>query len=172
MTTAIANDRLQKRFDKWDVNGNGSLERADFDREAQNIAKAFGKDASSPEVQQLKDAFGGLFDYLANGSDSIAKEQFLNVAGNLIFQEGEAGFNRALGPVVQGIIGLCDKNSDGQINAQEFANWLVGVGVSPDEAAEAFQKVDTNGNGQLSVDELLGAVRDYHFGRLEVELLG
>ncbi|CAM02479.1 Ca2+-binding EF-hand superfamily protein [Saccharopolyspora erythraea NRRL 2338] len=177
MTTAIASDRLKKRFDRWDFDGNGALERADFEKEAQHIAEAFGKDAGAAEVQTLKNAFGGLFDYLAKeagvGSDgSLTEEQFIRVTENLIFEQGEASFNRVLGPVVKGIVGMCDKNADGQINADEFAAWLTALGMSKAEAAEAFNQVDTNGNGELSLDELLTAVRDFHFGRLDVELLG
>jgi Ca2+-binding EF-hand superfamily protein len=177
MSNAIASDRLKKRFAKWDADGNGTLERGDFQEEAAKIAFNFGKDADSAEVTALKDAFNGLFDFLAReagvGADgSISEEAFTNVTGNLIFEAGEAAFNRALGPVVKAIIGLCDKNGDGLINGAEFASWLTAVGVNGDEAAEVFGRVDADGDGELSLDELLGAVREYHFGQLEVELLG
>ncbi|MGY1438934.1 EF-hand domain-containing protein [Streptomyces reniochalinae] len=177
MTTAIANDRLQKRFDKWDADANGVLEREDFHEEAAKIAHGFGKSQDSREVEALKDAFDGLFDYLAReagvgATGAVTREQFLQVTGDLIFRAGEASFNRVLGPVVKGIIGICDKDADGQINAEEFQAWLAGVGVNRAEAKEAFQQVDTNGDGQLSLEELLAAVREYHFGRLDVELLG
>ncbi|MBB5158798.1 EF-hand domain-containing protein [Saccharopolyspora phatthalungensis] len=175
MTTAIANDRLLKRFEKWDSDASGTLERGDFEMEAIKVARAFGKDLASAEARALTDAFTGLFDYLAQEAgtaDSISRGDFVRVNENLIFEQGEASFNRVLGPVVQAIVGLCDKNDDGQINAEEFASWLSGVGMSRAEAQDAFAKVDTNGNGELSVDELLAAVRKYHFGQLDVELLG
>ncbi|GGX96469.1 EF-hand domain-containing protein [Streptomyces minutiscleroticus] len=172
MTTEIANDRLRKRFQKWDTDGSGSLERGDFVGEAKKIAQNFGAAPGSPEVQSLNDAFQGLFDYLSSGSESVSEDQFLNVTGNLIFQQGEADFNRALGPVIEALVGLCDKNDDGLINGGEFAAWLTAVGVGPDRAEEVFQQVDTDGDGELSQQELLAAVRNYHFGRLDVELLG
>ncbi|MGP3924272.1 EF-hand domain-containing protein [Streptomyces sp. 8N616] len=177
MSTAIATDRLVKRFEKWDADGNGALERGDFEEEAAKIAHAFGKSPDSGEVQALRDAFHSLFDYLVReagvpAEGPLSKDQFLSVTENLIFQGGEANFNRALGPVVKAIIGLCDKNADGQINAGEFEAWLAGIGVDRAEAQEAFRRVDKNGDGELSLEELLAAVRDYHFGRLEVELLG
>lgn len=177
MTTAIANERLRKRFEKWDANGNGQLARGDFEQEAAKIAQAFGKSPDTQEVQALKDAFHALFDFLAGeagvaADGSLSEDAFLRVAGNLIFEGGEAAFNRALGPVVTAIIGLCDKNTDGKINASEFEAWLAGVGVDRSQAQTAFHKVDTSGNGELSSDELLTAVREFHFGNLNVELLG
>ncbi|KAA0940029.1 EF-hand domain-containing protein [Streptomyces apricus] len=177
MSTEIANDRLKKRFEKWDTNGSGVLDRGDFEGEAAKIAESFGKSPDSPEVQALNGAFQGLFDHLAREAGaseqgSLSQDQFLGVTGNLIFSKGEADFNRALGPVVQALIGLCDQNADGKINSEEFASWLTAVGVEPSRAQGVFEQVDTNGNGELSQDELLAAVRDYHYGRLDVELLG
>ncbi|MGI5472470.1 EF-hand domain-containing protein [Streptomyces sp. CA-132043] len=177
MTTAVANERLEKRFDKWDADGNGILEWGDFEQEAAKIAQNFGADARSKEAKTLREGFRNLFDHLTQAAGApangpLTRDQFMSVTQNLIFEGGEADFNRALGPVVKGIVGLCDKNSDGQINAGEFEAWLTGVGVAGSAAQEAFDKVDSNNDGELSVDELLAAVREYHFGRLNVELLG
>ncbi|MEU6117031.1 EF-hand domain-containing protein [Streptomyces sp. NPDC047117] len=177
MATPVANQRLEKRFDKWDSDGNGILEWGDFEQEAAKVAQNFGADARSKEAKTLREGFRNLFDHLTQAAGApangpLTKDQFMSVTQNLIFEGGEADFNRALGPVVKGIVGLCDKNADGQINAGEFEAWLVGVGVDRSAAQEAFRKVDSDDNGELSVDELLAAVREYHFGRLDVELLG
>ncbi|MEV5986141.1 EF-hand domain-containing protein [Streptomyces sp. NPDC052051] len=177
MSNALANDRLVKRFDKWDTDGNGVLDATDFQNEAARIAQNLGKSADSPEVQELQGAFTGLYEYLAEkagvkAGGAISRQQFLDATGDMLFKEGEASFNRALSPIVKALIHLCDDDHDGQINAREFQAWLNAVGVPLSQAGEAFQKVDKNDDGQLSEDELLQCVREFHFGQLEVELLG
>ncbi|BAU86113.1 calerythrin [Streptomyces laurentii] len=177
MTTSLEStvqDRLSKRFDKWDTNGNGVLEASDFVGEAVKIAGAFGK--SPAEAVQLNDAFQGMFGYLAKEAGispegSLTREQFMDVAGKM-FQSGPATFNNVLGPVATGLIALCDRNNDGVIDGDEFAAWLQAVGVPAADVADAFRKVDTAGQGHLTEAELLDAIRAYHFGQLEVELLG
>jgi len=177
MSTAVANDRLVKRFDKWDTDGNGVLEAGDFQGEAARIARNLGKDTDSPEALELQTAFQGLYENLAEkagvaAGGGISREQFLNATGDMLFKEGEASFNRALGPVVKALIRLCDDNHDGEIDSREFRAWLTAIGVPESEAGDMFAKVDANGDGRLSEDELLHVVREFHFGRLEVELLG
>ncbi|WP_338598598.1 EF-hand domain-containing protein [Saccharopolyspora sp. SCSIO 74807] len=177
MSTALATERLRKRFAKWDIDGSGSLERADLEKEGEKIAQAFGKSPTSPEGQAMRSAFTTMFGYLADnagvGADgALTEDDFVRVAQKMMFEDGETAFDGVLGPVVRGIVGLCDKNADGQINGAEFASWLTAVGVDRSQASGTFAQVDANGNGELSVDELLAAVRDFHFGRSEIELLG
>jgi Ca2+-binding EF-hand superfamily protein len=177
MTTAIASDRLRKRFAKWDVDGSGSLERADFEREADRVAGAFGAEPRSREAKTLKDAFRNLFDYHAkeagvSGNGSVSEEQFLRINEKLMFSEGEASFNRVLRPVMEALVGLCDSDHDGMINEKEFTQWLKGVGVGASTARDAFRQIDTDKSGELTVDELLAAVRNFHYGKLDVPLLG
>jgi Ca2+-binding EF-hand superfamily protein len=177
MTTAVANNRLKQRFAKWDTDRNGSLERSDFEREANRIIQAFGAQPNSPQAKALMTAFGNLFDYHASEAGvgqggSVTEDQFLRINEKLMFSEGEASFNRVLRPVMQALIGLCDRDSDGMINRQEFTQWLNGVGVGESDALKAFDQIDTSSDGQLSVDELLAAVRNFHYGKLDVPLLG
>ncbi|WP_326699910.1 EF-hand domain-containing protein [Streptomyces sp. NBC_01754] len=176
MSTALANERLRKRFARWDVDGNGLLELEDFRQEAARIAQGFGKPEDAPEVQGLRDAFEALYAHLAEQSGSaqagITEDNFLRATEQLLFSEGEAAFNRALGPVVKSLVDLSDTNGDGVLDSNEFEAWLVAIGLPAGQAGEVLRKVDTNGDGVLSEDELLRVVREYHYGRLDIELLG
>lgn len=175
MSADLANDRLRKRFARWDVDGNGLLELRDFKDEATRIARGFGKDENTAEVLSLQEAFEGLYGYIADKSGpqaGVTEEQFLQITGDLLFNEGEAAFNRALGPVVKALVQLSDTNHDGVLDAAEFEGWLASIGLPRGQAAEVFRKVDEDGDGRLSEHELLHVVREYHFGRLDVELLG
>ncbi|MFD4375939.1 EF-hand domain-containing protein [Streptomyces sp. NPDC058486] len=172
----IAQERLSKRFDKWDVNGDGVLETSDFVTEAANIATAFGQTPESAKGSQLRDGFIAMFELLADKAGApaqgpINRAQFLQAAGEVV-DGGAATFNPVLGPVTKGIVALADSDGDGVIDEAEFAVWLKAVGVSEKEGRSAFQQIDTDGSGTLSEDELLTAVRRFHTGELDVELLG
>lgn len=177
MTTAtLANERLKQRFEKWDADGDGALERSDFEQEATAIASNFGTDLKSPEGQKLHKAFNDLFDYqarqagvLPNGQISLS--QFLAVNEKLM-QQGQSNFDRMMRPIVKALIDLCDDNHDGMINQTEYTKWLKAVGVDASTARSTFSQIDTDGDGELSLSELLAAVRDFHFGKLDVPLLG
>lgn len=176
MSTGIVNERARKRFAGWDLDGDGRLQRSDFEREACRIAETLGRSVDCPAALNLRNAFLGMFDHLrqeAGGSagDSLTEGQFARVAEDLVFEQGEAALDRVLAPMVQGIIGLCDANADGKINAEEFTRWLTALGQDRPQARAAFGRIDRNGAGALSMEELLAAVRGYHLGRLDVDLL-
>nr|WP_042191104.1 EF-hand domain-containing protein [Kibdelosporangium sp. MJ126-NF4]CEL19845.1 Calerythrin (Calcium-binding protein) [Kibdelosporangium sp. MJ126-NF4]CTQ97069.1 Calerythrin (Calcium-binding protein) [Kibdelosporangium sp. MJ126-NF4] len=177
MTTAVKNERLRKRFAKWDVNGNGRIERSDYEAEANRIINAFGEDPASPQARAVTQAFVGMFEYLANKAGvgpngSMNEDQFIGVIEAEIFQQGDAGFNRVVRPTIASIVGLCDTDGDGEVDQREFSRWLNAIGVEPSAAAEAFRTIDADNSGKLTVDELVHAVREYHMGRLDVPLLG
>ncbi|WP_238412155.1 EF-hand domain-containing protein [Saccharothrix deserti] len=177
MSTSVKSDRLKKRFEKWDVDGNGLIEKSDYEAEAHRIIKAFDEDPSSPQARALIDAYISMFEFLATkagvgANGSMTEDQFLSVVEAQVFAEGDAGFNRVIRPTVAAMVGLCDIDGDGEVSPSEFRKWLEAIGVDASSAVEAFRTIDTSGNGTLTVDELVAAVRAYHFGTLDVPLLG
>jgi Ca2+-binding EF-hand superfamily protein len=173
-TPTIAQDRLEQRFKLWDTNGDGVIDRSDFEAEAQQIVRAFGEDENTPRAAQVVTAFRQMWDFLAGkiGTTSLSLEQFKQVSLDQIISQGDAGFARVLRPTIQAIVTLCDIDGDGRIDPREFGNWLRAIGADPSRAAELFRRVDADGDGYLSVDELVRAVQAYHEGTLDVSLLG
>ncbi|MFI7677227.1 EF-hand domain-containing protein [Actinophytocola sp. NPDC049390] len=174
MTTAVKNDRLRQRFRKWDVNGNGVIERGDYEAEATRILQAFGEPPSSSKGRALLDAYLGMFDQMSRkvGSKEISEDQFVDYVENQMFGQGDAGFNRVLRPTITAIVNICDTDGDGEVSPTEFGRWLKAVGVPDSQARSAFQQLDKDQSGHLSVEELINAVRDFHAGKLDIGLLG
>ena len=166
-------NRLEERFRLWDSNGNGVIERADFEREADEIIARLGAQGT-PAADELKDAYLGMFDALsaAAGSDTMSRPQFLEVAEREIIGKGDEGFAAVVRPTIQAIVKVLDKNGDGEVAPAEMHGWFAAIGLGPEVADSAFRQLDADGSGKLSVDELVDAVRDYHLGRNDIPLLG
>lgn len=168
--------RIKTRFGRWDLDGSGGLTREAFEREADGISDAFGVDRAHPAAERLRASLLGLFDLCADQAGvsrdgAISEVQFSKISEELIFEQGEAAFNRALRPVVAGIVAVCDRDGDGEVDRAEFTCWLTALGLDDVRAGEAFERIDARGRGTLGLDELLSAIRDYHYGRLDVELI-
>ncbi|MFV2173560.1 EF-hand domain-containing protein [Actinomadura sp. LOL_016] len=166
-------NRLEERFRLWDSNGNGTIERADFEREADDIIARLGAQGT-PAADELKDAYLGMFDTLsaASGSDKMSRPQFLEAAEKEIIGKGDEGFAAVVKPTIEAIVGILDKSGDGQVSPAEMHGWFAAIGLSPEVADDAFRQLDSDNSGKLSVTELVDAVRDYHLGRNDIPLLG
>lgn len=176
MGRCVAQGRIKTRFARWDLAGSGELTRQDLEHEAERIAGAFGVDPADPAASRLRASLGGLFDLCADQAGvsrdgTITEAQFSTISEDLIFEQGEAAFNRALRPVIGGVVGVCDRDGDGRVDRAEFTRRLVVLGLDEARAGEAFELIDVGGRGTLCLDELLSASREYHYGRLDVELI-
>jgi Ca2+-binding EF-hand superfamily protein len=172
---ASVQDRLKRRFQRWDSDGSGNLERSDFEQEANSIARRMGESPGSPKADRLARALGGMFDAITQdaGTDPrgpVSWAQYHDVARR--WMEGsEEPLRRQLRPMVEAVVGLADKNGNGMIEREEFAEWISALGRPKSDAENAFDRIDSDGSGGLTVDEVLQACVDFHLGRSDFELL-
>jgi hypothetical protein len=160
----------------WDKNGDGAIDRSDWEGEAKRILLSFGENESSPKGQALTNAYLGMWDFIAKqaevgSSGALGFDEFKGVAAAQVLDRGQAGFDQVLRPTISAIADLCDTDGDGQVSPQEFQRWFGAIGSDESTADTAFKLIDTDGDGQLSVEELIAAVHRYHSGELEFSLL-
>lgn len=176
MTDSVQDERLRRRFDMWDKDGNGAVERSDWEAEAKRILASLGVEEQSPKGQALTGAYLGMWSYLAAQSGvgdggSLSFDAFRDVASRNVLARGQQGFNDVVRPTIRAVADLCDTDGDGQVGPEEFKSWIKAIGADEATAGSAFEQIDANGNGLLSVDEMVAAVHKYHSGELEFSLL-
>ncbi|WP_026426048.1 EF-hand domain-containing protein [Actinokineospora inagensis] len=177
MTASVQDSRLKRRFELWDTNGDGSIDRSDYETEARRILQGFGEQENSPKGRALLSAYTGMWDTLAskagvNSGGQVTLDQFIQITDSEIAHGGDSGFDRNLRPTIEAIVDICDTDGDGEVSPAEFKRWMRAAGVDERQAEQAFSQLDSNHNGSLSVEELVDAVRDYHQGKHDISLLG
>ncbi|WP_327086153.1 EF-hand domain-containing protein [Nonomuraea sp. NBC_01738] len=163
MAIDLRNHKLDRAFDHIDVSGGGEIEREDLLGLGARILVGFGESPTSATGSRLVDGFDGIWTELAPASDArISREEF-HAAMVSAFVEGDR-FDPVFRPAVEAVAALCDTDRDGQVGPGEFRVMLNAFGTAYDDVDEAFDRLDQNGDGSLSVDELVEAARQYYTG--------
>lgn len=176
MSPTVQEERLQRRFELWDRDGDGRIDRGDWEHEARRILASFDESPTSDKGRALLDAYVGMWNYLAGHAQlgpngSLDRQKFQDLADRQILARGRSGFDEVVRPTITSILNLCDKDGDGQVSPKEFKLWIKATGADESTADTAFRAIDANNDGQLSVEELVQAVHKYHAGELDVALL-
>jgi Ca2+-binding EF-hand superfamily protein len=161
----VLHHRIDSTFAHYDVNGNGVIELADIYALANRLLRAFGEPASSERGRDLVEAYDRFWEVLAELCDTdrdgrIGPEEYREAMIEAFV--GGGPFEADFLEIVQSLLDLADTNSDGRVDAAEFGVLLKARGLTEEECGMAFAHLDTDGDGAISVDEYVTAVRDYY----------
>ncbi|WP_327093314.1 EF-hand domain-containing protein [Nonomuraea sp. NBC_01738] len=163
-------DLLNRKFDvcfgHGDVNGDGILERADCVALGARLVAYLDEPFDSPKALALFETFGRFWARLIDefdddGSGGLSPEEFRQGMRGAWVEDG-GGFEAAFRPAAAALWQLCDKDGDGMVGAREFARFHTAFGTSAHNSRVSFEKLDRDGDGNLSVEELIDAWREYY----------
>ncbi len=165
MITDLQERKLDKMFRYLDADSNGALEFQDLLGYASRLTSAFEVSPAAPKGQAIVDGFHVFWEALLSAIDldgdrRITLEEWRAGMTGAFIEDGE-GFSRSLRPAAQAVMNLADTDGDGTVSRSEFSTSAEALGMGADDRDVAFDRLDVDGNGTLSVDELVGAVAEY-----------
>lgn len=164
-TMSVLERKYHKRFEMLDADGSGAVDSTDFRMLADRLINGLGVTEGSPKAQRVRSGYLELFASLrrmvGDGSEKITRAQF--TSGMMRMASDRAGFKRVIEPLARLNLSLCDADGDGNLNEAEFVQLMQLFNASSTEEESAvFHRLDTSGDGFLSLDEILDALCDFY----------
>lgn len=160
-------DRLRRSFAFFDENSNGAIEHDDVIAMAARVTKAFDEAPDSPKAREIGNAFELFWNALVgavdlDGDRQISPSEYLQGMVGAFAENGD--FDRAMQPMVVALLAIGDVDDDGVLSREEFQRLQGAIGNARENSVVGFDKIDLDGSGTLTVDELTTAAREYHTG--------
>lgn len=164
MLTELQTKKWTRLFQIYDADGNGVVEKADFETIFQTLAQAKKLEVDTPKYDQLHDKFMEDWEHLQKDADTdndgqVSLEEWLAHGDRRINDES---MYQTVVDLANQVFELLDLDGNGVITVDEYKTILVSWRVSEEFAEEIFPKLDLNSDGHISKEELVELVRQFH----------
>ncbi|MBB5867440.1 Ca2+-binding EF-hand superfamily protein [Allocatelliglobosispora scoriae] len=155
-------------FSHFDRDHNGYIERTDLEGLGVRILSQFEDSPTSAKGKAVVGSFDGIWAALAQQCDKDADGRIdpaeYHRGMTEAFVERPADYEQTFRPAVKAVLDLADVDGDGALSRDEFVRIQNAFGTADDQIDEAFRRMDTDGDGRLTVEELTEAVRQFYVG--------
>ncbi|MEV0172801.1 EF-hand domain-containing protein [Streptomyces sp. NPDC050803] len=157
--------RIAARFATFDQDGNGYIDREDFNAAAKAVLTEFGTAARSDKGQALyigAEAFwqgmAGIAD--RDGDQRITRDEFVGGAVKRL-RDNPDRFAEIARPFLHAALAVADPDGDGAACVADTARVLTALGVREDVAQGAAAALDQDGDGRIGETEIVTAFARY-----------
>ncbi|MER6674609.1 EF-hand domain-containing protein [Streptomyces sp. NPDC000983] len=157
--------RIAARFATFDQDGNGYIDRADFNAAAKSLLAEFGTTARSDKGQALyigAEAFwqgmAGIAD--RDGDQRISRDEFVGGAVKRL-RDNPDRFAEIARPFLHAALAVADADGDGAATLDDTARVLSALGVPAEVARAAAATLDADSDGRVEESEVVTAFARY-----------
>ncbi|MDH3269681.1 MAG: EF-hand domain-containing protein [Gemmatimonadota bacterium] len=167
MLTDLQTKKLTRYFQIYDIDDDGQIDEADFERIVENVRTLHGAAESSSAYDLLRAAYSTLWNGLrssadADGDGGVDLDEWL--AYWQIALEDEARYDAEVRQLTDRLLALFDLDEDGEIGAAEFIDFYGVFGIAVQLAETVFVELDADGDGVVTREELLGLSAEFFRG--------
>ncbi|EYF03836.1 EF-hand domain-containing protein [Chondromyces apiculatus] len=160
--------KLARRFRAHDHDGNGFLQRRDFELSAIRMCEEFGHGPESPARQRLVAISLGLWEHLKKVADSDADDRISLAEYKAAFAAGmletPESFSASYVPYINAVIDIADVDGDGKLTVSDETRWMgTLMNVPEQDARDGFHRIDKDGDGLITASDLVETIRGYYF---------
>ncbi|MDY6785894.1 MAG: calcium-binding protein [Cyanobacteriota bacterium] len=166
MLTDLQKRKLTKLFCVYDNNCGGFLEYKDFELILNKLARLRNWSSRSSKYLALQQTFKKRWKKLEDTADKshnkqVNLEEWLSYYDEILSDEQK--YDEQVNALVSVVFEAFDKDGNNKISQSEWAELLSVYNISPVYAPSIFPKLDANGDGFLTKDELLELIRDFYY---------
>ena len=166
MLTDFQKHKMRKLFNFWDYNNTERLEKTDYQNITSRVAAERGWDRNSPQYASTYNAvmtnWAQLEHYADENNDNIITvEEWMAYCESLV-NDAQAYRVHAM-ELMMTLLNAVDVDEDGLLTIEDYKRWFRIYNVDPAQAENAFGHLDTDGNGHLSIDEIINALNDFYY---------
>ncbi|MQY06697.1 EF-hand domain-containing protein [Actinomadura macrotermitis] len=159
--------KFQASFHWLDADGDGAFTEADHVQMGRRAASALGYEPGSDAEQDMIDAYLNIWRRLhapldTDGDGRLTRQEFLTACTALTRDPQLA--RHTLGGLADAVMAVADRDRNGTISLTEYTAFVHGhaPGLPSDQIAQAFARLDRDGDGQIDHTELTACVMDYY----------
>ncbi|MFG2342026.1 EF-hand domain-containing protein [Streptomyces yangpuensis] len=154
--TATMTDAAKQRiFAMLDRDGDGAVSRSEYLARVDRAAAAAGRGTDDPVVHAARAAHEAVFaDMDADHDGRVTFEEYRTWAGH-------DAFERSCRPALGSLFDVADHDADGRLTRKEFTRLRMASGNTEADAGQAFDDLDSDGDGLIERDDYLAGIHDY-----------
>jgi Ca2+-binding EF-hand superfamily protein len=167
MLTALQNRKLLKLFCMYDGDRDGFLVKKDFENVASRLCTVKNLGSRSPKSMMLQERMVTAWKDLVKKADSsgdkkISLDEWLEYHDGVLSDRDT--YTQEVQSVMKLIFDVFDTDGDGTICEQEWAELFQVYNIHPAYAPSTFKQLDSNQDGCLSKEEVLGLIDEFFCG--------
>lgn len=163
MLTDLQIRKLTRRFNVTDLDGNGVLEYADFDRFSRNVCTILGIGLDTPQHLDIAAVMNTWWDQMCQSMDQNHDSQITLDEWLAFHEHAIAGgvFTPLIEGMTEGGLKYFDVDGDGKLSAAEFGIFFQAMELDSALADEVFRRLDSDGDGYLNPAEAYQRVEEF-----------
>lgn len=167
MLSDLQTKKLTRYFRVYDIDDDGRIDSADFERVVENVRVLKGDGDRSSAHRSLRQAYMGRWEALRTSADGdsdggVDLDEWL--AYWQLALEDDARYEAEVVAITDRLFTVFDLDEDDSIGPDEFADFYGVFGLAGDLARAVFETLDTDGDGVISREELLALSGQFYRG--------
>lgn len=164
MLTPLQLAKQRHYFGILDFDRNDKIEEDDFIAIGENLCLLRDIDEDTDTyttiINDCKKWWEYLQDYI-DDKESASFEEWIKFVDERIVNAEEDWYKQHIGALVRNLLDLFDTNNDGVFSVNEYIDLFISYRIEVRFAPKSFKKLDVDGNGNISREELFDAVDEF-----------
>jgi Ca2+-binding EF-hand superfamily protein len=165
MLSEFQKRKLTVLFHHQDMDHDGFVGKADYEQFVKRFCEIQNYSPGSPQYEAMYTQTMAAWEHVRQVADKdkdgrVSLEEFLESYDVTLSDENL--FNQLVTEYAKSLLALWDRDGDERLSGVEYVALLECYGVGEEAAREAFRHLDRDGNGYLSIEELMQNLKEFY----------